>query len=46
MGDGSHVFVNSMKIRVSSRIFCFGGEELLGILDHTHFCRYFVLACY
>ena len=35
--------------RVSSRIFCLGGgggEELLGILDHTHFCRYFVLACY
>ena len=22
------------------------GEEFLGILDHTHFCRYFVLACY
>ena len=26
--------------------FLFGGEELLGILDHTHFFRYFVQVCY
>ena len=32
------IVVLFIDTRVSSRIFCLGGgEELLGILDHTHF---------
>ena len=54
MGPELHVLCKIMEIRCMGGLYKAGfhlgffvrGEELLGILDHTHFCRYCMLLYY
>ena len=45
LNKSRHLFCTDLYVyRVSSSILCLGGEEMPSeILDHTHFCRCFVL---